>query len=301
MNIILVFLKKIAAFIMTAAMLVGFGPNFTSYYTPKDEDACTLKFAVLAAPKLEGNNLETYGNYDKVLKGVGHTFPKNDALVLIGDNTMNGQDIESMLSYGHSSLVHPAKNIFPSVGSFDIHNDPELLTQRFIEYGNSFCDLGIDKPYYCKVLNGCYFIFLAPELNTAYSADITMSDEQYEFVVSKLAEAEEKDAFTFIFANCLLPGISTQSEPGALMNAIKNKDKVVVMDFFISRDVGWWTFHDYDGVHTVNLPKCSERMVSGDGIGAEVEVYPDKVLVRMRDFAGGKWIEGAETEYPITF
>ena len=73
------------------------------------------------------------------------------------------------------------------------------------------------------------------------------------------------------------------------------------MYFFISRDVGWWTFHDYDGVHTVNLPKCSERMVSGDGIGAEVEVYPDKVLVRMRDFAGGKWIEGAETEYPTTF
>lgn len=301
MNVILVFLKKIAAFIMTAAMIFGFGPNFSPVYEAMNEDECTLKFAVLAAPKLEGNNLETYGNYDKVLKGVGHTFPKNDALVLIGDNTMNGQDIESMLSYGHSSLVHPAKNIFPSVGSFDIHNDPELLTQRFIEYGNSFCDLGIDKPYYCKVLNGCYFIFLAPELNTAYSADITMSDEQYEFVVSKLAQAEEKDAFTFIFANCLLPGISTQSEPGALMNAIKNKDKVVVMDFFISRDVGWWTFHDYDGVHTVNLPKCSERMVSGDGIGAEVEVYPDKVLVRMRDFAGGKWIEGAETEYPTTF
>ncbi|MBR2417608.1 MAG: hypothetical protein IKB12_03150, partial [Clostridia bacterium] len=54
-----------------------------------------------------------------------------------------------------------------------------------------------------------------------------------------------------------------------------------------------------NGVQQINIPKSTEHATEGYecGIGAVVEVYDGEVLLRIRDFDDGKWVEGYEYSY----
>lgn len=295
------FMKKILSLIITAVLFIGVGSNKTAPHTVKNEEECLLNFTVLSDVHIEGNRIETYNNFGRILKDVKNSSFGNDALVFLGDNTMNGQDIESLLFYGEVLKVHPAETVLSAAGNHDFGNgdgDFDKLTERFLGYNNEFFGAGIDKPYYYKVINGCYFIFLASENNDNGIHYMTMTDEQLDFLNEVLDRAEAEDTFAFVFAHHQIYSAGKVPDDRALASALSGREKVI----YFAGHTHWeisdsWSFYDYWGTKSINLPKATEGYDEGMGIGVQVEVYPDKAVARFRSFYDGHWIEGYEKEY----
>lgn len=294
-------LKKIVSLIITAVMFIGVGSNKTAPHTVKDEAECILNFTVLSDVHIEGNRVETYNNFGRILKDVKNNSFGSDALVFLGDNTMNGQDIESLLFYGEVLKVNPAKTILSAAGNHDFGNgdgDFDKLTDRYLGYNNAFFDADIEKPYYYKIINGSYFIFLASENNDNGIHYMTMTQEQLAFLGDVLDEAAADGAFAFVFAHHPIYETGMTGDDDALIRVLANREKVIYFAGHTHADIAQnWSFYNYRGIKCVNLPKATEGYEDGMGIGVQVEVYPGKTLVRFRSFYEGKWIEGYEREY----
>lgn len=298
---IILMLKKFIAIALTSILIMITPAGTSEPYSPKNEDAIKLNFTVLSDCHIEGNNLETFKLFHKILKGAKTTTSKNDAVVFLGDNTMNGQDIESMFFYGAIDQIKPAENIFVVQGNHDVGNgegDYEQLRDRFLGYNNSFFDAGLTKAYYYRVVNGCYFIFLASEDDTVNDAYI--SDEQIEWLKSVLAEAQETSNPIFVFNHH--PIYAVQDDLMKLVRVLQGIDNLL----YIFGHTHWalteeWTIYEEYGIQSINLPRCTEPVSLGydAGIGLQVEVYDDEVVVRIRDYYDDLWVDGYEKTYEI--
>lgn len=300
MAIILTIKKMISVFLASILLMIT-PPSTSEPYSPENADEIKLNFTVLSDCHIEGNNLETFKIFHKILKGAKTTTSKNDAVVFLGDNTMNGQDIESMFFYGAIDQIKPSENIFVAQGNHDVGNgegDYEQLRDRFLGYNNSFFDAGLTKAYYHRVVNGCYFIFLASESNTVNDAYI--SDEQIEWLRDILAEAQESGNPIFVFNHH--PIYAVEDDSMKIVRALQGIDNLL----YIFGHTHWaltpeWTIYEEYGIQSINLPRCTEPVSKGydAGIGLQVEVYDDKVVVRIRDYYDDLWVEGYEKTYEI--
>ena len=82
----------------------------TESYEAKNPDELKTSFTVLSDIHIEGNKYSTFEKFTEILKDVkGAKY--NDTLVFLGDNTMNGQDIESIFFYGALKATNPADNL----------------------------------------------------------------------------------------------------------------------------------------------------------------------------------------------
>lgn len=299
MTIILI-LKKMVSIFLASILLLITPVKQSEPLSAKDDDALRLNFSVLSDCHIEGNNLETFRVFHKILNSVKATDSKNDALVFLGDNTMNGQDIESMFFYGAIERINPCDNVFVALGNHDVGNgegDYNKLCDRFMGYNNAFFDAGLTKPYYYKVVNGYYFIFLASEDKTVNTALIT--DEQIDWLKDVLAEAEKTGNPIFVFNHHPLTYLEEDSMK--IANVLQGIDNVFYLHGHTHWELGEWTFKDEYGIKTVNVPKSTEHATDGYdcGIGMQVEVYDDEVIIRARDFYDDLWVEDYEVSYPI--
>ena len=212
---------------------------------------------------------------------------------------MNGQELESFFFYTAVEKINPARENLVALGNHDVGNgegDYNKLCERFLKYNSDYLGNHIEKPYYYKILNGCYMIFLATEdmsVNTAY-----ISEEQYSWLIKLLARAEEAGAPTFIFHHH--PLIMTKViDKYILADLIRDYDNLIYFNGHTHLELGEFSFWRRDGVNTVYLP----RSIGGgypDGDGMVVEVYPDEIIVRCRNFIDGRWLLIQEQRYPIT-
>ena len=81
------------------------GKGKTEPYDVKDPDACVLNFSILSDSHIEGNNFARYKIFNNALQNVTQNQSGNDAIVFLGDNTMNGQHIENMLFHGTAAMM----------------------------------------------------------------------------------------------------------------------------------------------------------------------------------------------------
>ena len=103
--------KNIIATVLTLILLpVILMMPPTESYEAKNPDAIKTSFTVLSDIHIEGNQYKTFKKFSRILKEVKHN-KASDTLVFLGDNTMNGQDIESIFFYGALKASNPAKNL----------------------------------------------------------------------------------------------------------------------------------------------------------------------------------------------
>lgn len=293
MSIILTIKKTISLFLACVMMLL-FPAGPAEQYSAINEDRLIADFTVLSDTHIEGNNYDTYKTFRRLLNGVKANKNGTDALVFLGDNTMNGQDIESMFFYGTLDRVKPANNIFVVQGNHDVGNgegDYEQLRDRFLDYNNIFFDAGLTKAYYHRIVKGCYLIFLASESDTVNDAYI--SDEQLEWLRDILAEAQEAGSPIFVFNHH--PIYAVQDDSMKLVRELQGIDNLL----YIFGHTHWaindtWTIYEEYGIQSINLPRCID-----DGIGLQIEVYEDEVVVRIRDYYDDFWVEGYEKTYEL--
>ncbi len=287
-------LKKLAhGLVACIMMLMCLGP-YPAEHTAKCEDDLQLTFSVLSDVHIESDNLETYQMYHKILRDAKQMKGGNDAVIFLGDNTMNGQDIESMYFYGALNAVNPADEIIVASGNHDFGNgtgDYEKYVKRYVNYNNFFFRHGIEKPYYYKVINGCYFIVLATESDTINYMDI--SDTQLSWLDTVLIQAKADGCPAFIFNHYPVNHIGGDNYD-ALAALIGKYSNVIYFSghtHFAYHSVA--SIRDYGSFTEFNLPKCTEHVLSNynGGIGAQVEVYDDEIVVRIRDFADNEWLD----------
>ncbi len=294
---------KFAAAIITLVMLIPAGSGKTAEYDVSEPGSCKLNFTVLSDSHIEGNNFARYQVFVRALQNVKKNKSGNDAIIFLGDNTMNGQTIENLLFHGAASMLLGGENILPALGNHDIGNgegDYKTLQNRWYDYTAAFFGRQLERPYYYEVVDGCFFIVLGMEAQEVY--EMYISDEQFAWLEGVLEKAAQSGKPAFIFshypANDVVDATGEETSKLTDMLAQYNEEHDLVsfvghthMPLYL-----FWSFHDDDGYPEIYLPRLTELAGSGDneiykesGIGIEVEVYENEVYVRGRDFYNGEW------------
>ncbi len=310
MNLIKSFFLRAFALIVSVVMVLAAGFATGEGYDVRDPENCKLNFSILSDSHIEANNFARYKVYTHCLQDVRKNKSGNDAVIFLGDNTMNGQVLENTLFHGAAKMLLPGQTILPVVGNHDIgngHGDYAKLQNRWYDYTRAFFGKDLAHPYYYEVIDGCYFIVLGMEEQLVY--EMTVTDAQFAWLEDVLQKAAGSGKPVFVFSH--YPADEAQDESGKetdrLINLLAEYNKTHDLFYFCGHThmplYLFWSFHDSDGFPEIYLPRLTE--LSGDnddevfrntGIGIEVEVYENEVLVRGRDFYRGQWrVDDEET------
>lgn len=298
---VLNFAKHVIATVLTLILLpVIFMMPPTDSYEAQNPDQLQTSFTVLSDIHIEGNNYPTFQRFSEILKEVKHS-KDTDTLVFLGDNTMNGQDIESIFFYGALKVAKPADNFVIAPGNHDYGNGTGVydeLKGRFKKYANFVgCGIG-DNNYYYKVIDGCYFIVLSSESDTVN--DSYISDAQLAWLKGVLDEAAKGDNPIFVFNHHPVNYIENGAND-RLSDVLNDYENLLYFCGHTHWALSGHTVSVVNGVQQINIPRTtdySEDSTEG-GVGAVVEVYENEVLLRFRDFDDGEWIEGYEYNFPV--
>lgn len=297
-----VFLRVFST-IVAMVMLITVGLPAGADYDVNDPDACVMNFSVLSDVHIEGNNIMRYKVFAKSLHNVKKNKSGNDAIVFLGDNTMNGQHIENMLFHGTVGILLKGENVLPVMGNHDIGNgegDYNKLQNRWYDYTRAFFGRDLKHPYYYEVIEGCYFIVLGMEAQEVHEMMVT--EKQFEWLENVLEKAAASGMPTFVFSH--YPADYAVDESGEETSRLVD----LFADFNREHDlisfVGhthmpmhlYWSFKDYDGFPEIYLPRLTslggaddDSILDDTGVGVEVELYENEVYVRGRDFYRGEW------------
>ena len=296
-----VFLRAVSVIVATVMVLFCATAPGESYDV-KDPENCKLNFTVISDTHIETTNFTRYKVYERSLQDVTKNRSGNAAVVFLGDNTMNGQSLENMLFHGTAALLLKDQKVLPVMGNHDIGNGEgnyEKLQNRWYDYTKAFFGKDLDRPYYYEVIDGYYFIMLGMEDQLVY--DMTMTDAQFTWLENVLAEAAESGKPVFVFSH--YPADDALDEQGnstgRLTEMLAEYNKEHDLFSFVGHThmpmYLFWSFHDSDGYPEIYLPRITslsgdDDTVSDDtGVGVEVEIYENEVVVRARDFYRSEW------------
>ena len=303
MNLIKSFFLRAFALIVSVVMVLAAGFATGESYDVRDPEKCKLNFSILSDSHIEANNFARYKVYTHCLQDVRKNKSGNDAVIFLGDNTMNGQIIENTLFHGAAKMLLPGQTVLPVVGNHDIGNgngDYGKLQNRWYDFTRAFFGKDLAHPYYYEVIDGCYFIVLGMEEQLVY--EMTMTDAQFAWLEDVLQKAAGSGKPVFVFSH--YPADEAQDESGKetdrLVNLLAEYNKTHDLFYFCGHThmplYLFWSFHDSDGFPEIYLPRLTELAGADDhevfgntGVGIEVEVYENEVLVRGRDFYRGQW------------
>ena len=169
---------------------------------PLDREALQMELALIADAHTEGNNQTRFEVNSTCFKNLEGGKDVIDALVLLGDNTMNGQAGEYLLFYGMMERVNPVRPYYPVVGNHDLDSDdPETRDKkadRTLSYLQTFVDPELETLYYSKTVKGYKLIFLAG-LETDESSGRYLSEAQLDWFETELDSAAETGLPIFVF------------------------------------------------------------------------------------------------------
>jgi len=232
------------------------------------------------------------------LNDIGRAAQPVDALVLLGDNTQNGQTLEYVWLYGLLRRYNRANETFVVMGNHDLalnRLNARTAIRRHNFFWRSYDGTRATESYYTRVINGYTFIALAADGCTTHGcacheplspgqAERVISDAQLEWLAGTMANSPEgKPIFIWTHQN-----ISWFTQGNELLEIIEQYDNVFVVN-------GHW--HDIpmslrteNGVHHIQSPTIhSHSSYERAGYGIQIEVYSDHVVLRERNFMRGEW------------
>ena len=294
---IITFIKEVvASFMILFSMISPFSQNDAVSFCAERPDELITSFVVMSDVHVETNFPESYQNFSDILYGV-KAGENINTVIYTGDNVMNGQVTEDFLFYSAVRAVKPAENNLVVVGNHDVGNgegDYKELREKFIKNNSMYLGNSIENDYYYKVIDGCYFIILSSEDETAQT--FTMTEDQFAWLEDVLKEAKANNARVFVFNHFPIRYLSNHN-PQRLAGLLAEYNCELFFHGHIHNDLGTDNFYTSYGINCINLPRITEvhEYVAGDGV--VVEVYEDEIVVRGRDFIKGEWIEELRYSY----
>lgn len=266
--------------------------------TPADTQ---LQFSVISDIHMETNNKYSRGVYMQIIRNMKEYSDARDALVMMGDNTMNGQLLENLILFGLTSRVDPAKVYVPVAGNHDTGNGSgnfDRLYDRYVNFTNAFGVQSTDKIYYSTNVNGYTFIVLGSEQDTSHLG--YYSDAQMDWLEATLAAEYEEGKPIFIFSH-YPPDWAENDKVQRLYDLFSQYDNLFYFSGHLHRPGIF--IDDFGGAVAVNLPRvteCNEDNGQTEfytGWGVEVKVTSSSVIINQYDFYRAQPVDS--TEYPI--
>ncbi len=306
------FMKAIALFISFFIFIpIGSAPGTIE---KTDAENCLLSATILSDLHMEGNNTSRHKRVGNVLRAAEKA--DNDVLLLLGDNTMNGQVIETLCAYGLVNRFFKDEKVIVSPGNHDMDTSEntngtfETLYDRFVSMRNSFFGDNGNKVYYSAEEKGYKFIVLGGEGRTKEDGKQILSNEQLNWLENELAEAAKSGKPCFILNHYLVYG-RNGSRSYANFNIADQNDRLTeiletsgVRTFYFCGHSHYGVSDDSVGttnnVTYINLPATgnpgnyspANEDCGKDGIGMQMEVYENRVVLRFRNYLTGQWLEG---------
>ena len=297
---------KVIAVILCASILVFFPAGNREEYDVRDPEECLVNFAVFSDVHVEGNNIARYKVFAGCLKDLKNNKSGHDYLAFLGDNTMNCQNIESVLFHGAVKASGWADKTIIANGNHDSGNDAgdsAALLQRYIGYRNAFYDIDSDKPYYSFCDDYAYYIVLGEEFDE--NNESVFNDEQFVWLIANLDAAAEAGKPTFIFTH--YPVYYIYNDTYDIEEILSGYKNVLFLHGHTHMPFMDWSFGTIsDTVWSVNLPRITElsgydddTIYDGTGWGVEIELYEDEILLRVKNFYTGEWDDELEHTYQL--
>jgi 3',5'-cyclic-AMP phosphodiesterase len=263
-------------------------------------------------------NAETKRKFTKVLKNYRVLAPKYKAIAIVGDITDCGleQEYDSFNFILNQNINVGAEKVI-TMGNHEyfegrFHRKPEhtdeLFKNRFV---NKTHMPGI---YYDKWVSGYHFISLGGEKSNVSDATVgdkaIISEEQYQWLEKTIAYEADVKKPIFIFLHQPIDFTVYGSDKwgglgdGRLLNLLKQYPQVILFSGHSHYPLTHEKTLYQDKFNMVNTGAIHYIMKENDSILAEdmqgllVNVYEDKVEIKVRDFAKDLWISSYNIEYP---
>ena len=305
MKQLLFLLRKGLALFLAIYFLCLALPIKSDTIAPLDADNLKLQLAVMADLHTEGNSIARFKVNTQSVKHLDAVKDTADALVLLGDNTMNGQRGEALFFYGLMETVNPIRPYYPIMGNHDVGNEDESngsfskLRERQLDYLNTFVDRSLTELYYSKTVNGYTLIFMAPDTEECHERNF--SDAQLDWLEAQLDAAAETGLPIFIFNHHPTSRVGDGYDRYAQLVTKYPNTFIVVghMHYYI-----YFTRVYGENVTPEIWVPCLSMMdedgTANDktGLGYLMEVYDNEVVFRGMNFYEGK-LTDVEQRYDL--
>ena len=195
------FFIRVLSFIYAAAMLIGSPGRVAGGEALPRADNVLTSVNVISDIHMEGNNFYRKNVYVQGMRNMREYTPGLDALIMCGDNTMNGQPGEYFILNGLTSLLLPDADVLPVCGNHDLGGSDDDLTKmrdRFIDQYNALQkEAPIDRLWYSIEMDGCMFISLSEDIDEAGDA-LVFTDDELRWFNARLDAAGEAGVPTLV-------------------------------------------------------------------------------------------------------
>lgn len=247
-----------------------------------------------------------------------------DAFITVGDTTSRGSKKNwDMTRKCFNKVPDAAKKIILTIGNHDGWNDDgyDAAIKEYYSAYKDICKREINTTYFSEIINGYYFICIGTDSDSGCEAAI--SDTQMDWFRAEMKKAGETNKPIFVFCHQSLNqrhglprtwdrhedpnrpltdgGIGDRSDEVAeILKSYKNvfyfsgHSHMGLCGEDMKTAEGYSTFEEEDGVTLINLPSLACGNHHGEiqktGIGLQLEIYEDKVILRPKSFISGKYI-----------
>jgi len=237
------------------------------------------------------------------LTDISKTSPDSNGIVITGDITNSGE-IKEWYEYQRIINKYKHPDIYASIGNHDLLNSGGYYTSQ-----NFFCqNISTYNAFYDKWIQDYHFIFLSTESNKYSMADI--SDGQLMWLDAKLGENERTNKPAFVFLHQPLKDTVAGSKANQGWGGVFQDEKLREV---LSKHPGailftghtHWELGSKDTIYNakyctmVNVPSTSYLWTDNNTYkfgsqGYFIDVYPDKVVIKGRDFISREWVDSAQ-------
>lgn len=307
-------MSRILRFFAAILALFIFSPSDVqiAHYATLEKENLQISFTVISDGHLEANNSQKHDNYGEAFLDMASAEVPSRVLVMVGDNTMNGQLFEHGMLYGLLHKYNTIENVLMAAGNHELSGsdynraDYDRLKNRFIRYNNAFLNHQIEQVYHYAVVDGYYFIVLGSDRDEGVQQYI--SPEQFAWLDSVLQKAAASGKPAFLFnhwpLNDVFPDVWKEGHVGAQSDELKAMlTKYDNRIFYFSGHLHMGVFegdggYKEDGQITyINVPSFGSENTNGDadeqeiGMGFQVEVYESELIARVRNFVEHEWTQ----------
>lgn len=297
-----IFLRLVGLFLAGVLAVSGLrAPCPCTTFEAMDPDNLRLNVSVFADVHMMGFfwsqfrlPTESFVQLAASLNDMSRAAQPVDALVLLGDNTQNGQWLEYVWLFGLLQRFNPARETLVTLGNHDLSLNT-MSARRSIGRHNFFWrsvdrNMRGSEAYYARLINDHLFVTIAGE---GPDCETYISQQQLDWLAETMATAPVgKPVFVFVHQSIhsYRPGVFPRA---AQVRAIlEEHDNVFVFGGH------WHSPFNYSleyGVHYFNVPSLHAHTAAQPrGQGVQIEVYDNEVVVRARDFINGQWLESYE-------
>lgn len=256
-----------------------------------------------------------------------------DAVVIAGDLTSDGDDDNWELFRACWRGRKPAKKVFMAIGNHDTRSRSGEKIPARARYRSARRDIAgteSEKDYFSDVINGYHLIALAGNDKEHLPGEgVRLSQEQIDWFEKELKSGAESGKPVFVVCHECINGthglpatwedvLTPEGHPykgglGDQSDLIRDMMTAYKNVFYITGHVhmGWAgekakAEHGFSSVekigplNLINLPSLSCGNFHGEGsiidIGAMMEVYDERVLIRPRDFKTHRYYSGFDMQ-----